>query len=124
MRNKFAHFLLILACLVLLASAAIHCLGAYPHLSLALAASNLAPSLSAGLRSVFLVIAWDWIAIAVIALMAGFSNSSMRQAIVLFCAAALLVSAEIIFHFLRWFIGDELLCAAGLLLACAGFLFE
>jgi hypothetical protein len=124
MRNKFAHSLLILACLVLLASAAIHCLGAYPHLSLALAASNLAPPLPAGLRSAFLLVAWDWIAIAVIALMAGFSASRVRKTIVLFCAVALLVSAGIIFHFLRWFIGDELLGAAGLLMAGAGFLFE
>lgn len=124
MKNKIAHALLILGCLVLFACAAIHYFGAYPHLVPRLAASNLAPPLSAALRSIFLMVASDWIVFAIIALLAGFSASRMRKPIVFLCGVAALVSAGVAYYFVSWFIGDELLGAAGLLLSCAAFLFD
>jgi hypothetical protein len=114
--DKAARVLIVLGCIVLFANAALHCIAGYLHLSQALGPSNLPASLKPGLESVFFLAGWDWIAIAIIVLIAAFSGAQARKAILIFCAVALFVSAGIVFHFLGWFIADETLAAAALLI--------
>lgn len=122
--DKAARVLVILGCLVLLASTTLHWIAGHLTLPSALAASNLAPPVSSGLHAVFILVGWDWIAIAIIVLIAAFSGARARKAILIFCAVALLVSAGIVFHFVGWFIADEMLGAAGLLILLGALLFD
>lgn len=124
MKNKTAHSLIIIGCVVAFATAALHWIGAYPRLSASLGASNLAPHLSSALRSVFLLVGWDWLAIAIIALIATFSGARPRKAIIVFCSVALLVSVGIVFHFVGWFIGNEMLAAAGAFMLAGALLLD
>ncbi|MGO9796561.1 MAG: hypothetical protein ACLPLZ_10770 [Terracidiphilus sp.] len=108
---------------MLFAGSALHSMLAYPMVSTALAASNLSHSLQSALRAVFLLVAWDWIAIAMIVLVAGFTETRLRRIVILFCGVALLVQTGIMLHFLGWFTGSEMIVAAGLLIVSAGFVF-
>jgi hypothetical protein len=117
-----ARLLVILGCAVLIATAAFHWLAAYPNLSRALGASNFSRPLVPGLRAVFLLVGWDWIAITIIALIAAFRETRASKLIVLVCALATLVSAGIAFRFVGWFVGNEMLGVAGILMLCGGFL--
>ncbi len=122
-RRKAARVLVAIGSVVLFAGAALHSMLAYPMVSTALAASNLSHSLQSALRAVFLLVAWDWIAIAMIVLVAGFTETRLRRIVILFCGVALLVQTGIMLHFLGWFTGSEMIVAAGLLIVSAGFVF-
>jgi hypothetical protein len=122
-RNKTARVLVGLGCLVLLASAAIHLLAAFTRLSPALTASNLNAVMQSGLRTVFLLVGWDWIVIAIILLIAAFTEARVAKAIVLVCGFALLVQTGVMLAFLGWFVGTDLIFAAALLVVGGGFAF-
>jgi hypothetical protein len=122
-RRKAARVLVAFGSVVLFAGAALHSILAYPIVSAALAASNLSHSLQSALRAVFLLVACDWIAIAIIVLIAGFTETMLRRIVILFCGAALLVQTGIMLRFLGWFTGSEMIVAAGLLIVSAGFVF-
>jgi hypothetical protein len=108
---------------VLLTGAALHSMLAYPIVSAALAASNLSDSMRSAMRAVFLLVAWDWIVIAIIVLFAGFTETMLRRIVIVFCGVALLVQTGIMLRFLGWFTGSEIVVAAGLLIVSAGFVF-
>jgi hypothetical protein len=61
--------------------------------------------------------------IAMIVLIAAFTPTSLQKTIVSFCGGAMLVEAAIMVGFLGWFIGSEMILAAGLSLLCGGLLF-
>lgn len=122
-RNKVAQIGVILGCIIGWAAAALHGLGAYPGVSVAVMASNLASPLKAAMRTVFLLAAADWIAITVIALVAMTGNRG-RKPIILLCGIALLVDAAIALRLMGWFIGDEMLVVAGILIFCGALLFQ
>jgi len=122
-RRIAARVLVAFASVVLFASAALHSILAYPMVSAALAASNLSHSLQSAMREVFLLVAWDWIVIAMIVLFAGFTETMLRRIVILFCGVALLVQTGIMLRFLGWFTGSEMIVAAGLLIVSAGFVF-
>ncbi len=122
-RRIAARVLVAIGSVVLFAGSALHSMLAYPMVSTALAASNLSHSLQSALRAVFLLVAWDWIAIAMIVLVAGFTETRLRRIVILFCGVALLVQTGIMLHFLGWFTGSEMIVAAGLLIVSAGFVF-
>lgn len=105
------------------AAAALHGLGAYPRVSVAVMASSLASPLKAAMRTVFLLAVADWIAITVIALVAMTGNP-VRKPLVLLCGIALLVDAAISLRLMGWFIGDEMLVVAGILIFCGALLFQ
>ncbi len=123
-RNKAAQALVVLGSIVLLASTAVHTLGAYPNLSRTLATSSLPVPLQQALRAVFLLAGWDWIAIAVVALVAAFTATRLRKTLVLFCSAAVAIETAVTLAFIGLFIGNELIGSAALLLLCGGLLFE
>jgi hypothetical protein len=122
--DKLARVLVVLGCIVLLASTTLHWIAGHLTLPRALAASKLAPPISSGLHAVFILVGWDWIVIAIVVLIVTFSGTRARKAILIVCAVGLLVSAGIVFHFLGWFIADEMLGAAGLLILFAALLFD
>ena len=123
-RDRSAQVLVVLGSVVLLAAAVIHYLLAYPEVLLATRASNLDPPFQLAFRTVFLLVACDWVAVAVIALVAALKETRVRKPLVLLCASALMVSTGISLHLLGWFLGDEMLVTAGLLMACGGLLFK
>jgi len=122
-RRKAARVLVASGSVVLLAGAALHSMLAYPIVSAALAASNLSGSLQSAMRAVFLLVAWDWIVIAIIVLFAGFTETMLRRIVIVFCGVALLVQTGIMLRFLGWFTGSEMIVAAGLLIVSAGLVF-
>lgn len=71
---------------------------------------------------VFLSLAWHWIVIAVVALLAGLSQTRLRKPLVLFCGLAVLFEAGAGAAIMGFFIGNEMICAAALLLICGGLL--
>ncbi len=123
-RNKAARILVAMGSLVLLASVAVHSLGAYPRLSTALSASNLNAPLQEALRAVFLLVGWDWIVIATVALLAAFTETKLRKMLVLFCAAAVLAETALTLAFIGVFVGNELIGSAAVLLLAGGLLIQ
>lgn len=122
-RNKIARVFVILGCLVLCLSVALHYL-AYARVSPVLNASNLSPVLKPAFRVIFLSIAWHWLVIAVVVLLAAFTQTRLRKVLVLFCGLALLFEALAGAGIMGFFIGNEIICAAALLLICGGLLFD
>jgi len=92
-RNNAARILVALGAMVLIAGALLHCIAAYPKVSTAVSASNLGVPLQRALRTVFLLVGWDWIVIAIIMLTSAFTVTKLRKVIVLICGFALLVTA-------------------------------
>lgn len=123
-RNRVAKILVALGSLVLFASTAVHSLAAYPKLSRALSASNLSVPLQSALRAVFLLAGWDWVVIAVVALLAAFTETKLRRALVLICGVAVLFETGLTLAFIGVFLGNELIGSAALLILCGGLLFR
>lgn len=123
-RNKAARVFVILGSVVLLASAALHCFAGYSKVFSALAMSNLNSGLQAAFRVVFLSLGWHWLVTAIVALLAGVSETRLRKTLVLFCGLAVLLEAGVGGSLMGFFIGNEMIGAAALLLVCGGLLFE
>lgn len=123
-RNKAARILVALGALVLIAGALLHCIAAYPKVSTAVKASDLGAPLQGALRTVFLLVGWDWIVIAIIMLISAFTVTKLRKIIVLLCGLALLVTAAMMLAFLGWFAGTDIILASALMSFCGGLLFD
>lgn len=124
-RLSVARFLIIVGCIILLAASVLHSVGAYPRVSAGLAASNLNGGLQSALRAVFLMIGWDWIVIviAIVVLIAAFTETNLRKPVVLFCGAALLVQTAVMLRFLGFFPGTDMILSAALLIVSGAVLF-
>jgi hypothetical protein len=68
-------------------------------------------------------VGWDWIVITMIAWIAAFTKTRLQKTIVLVCGGAMLVETAIMVGFLGWFIGSEMVLAAGTFLLAGGLLF-
>jgi len=123
-RNRTARLLVAIGSIVLAAAAALHSLAGYPRVSSALNASNLIAPVPGALRAVFLLVGWDWIVIAVVALLVAFTETKLRKILVLICGVALLVAAGVILAFVGVFIGTEMIAAAAVFIILGGLLFE
>jgi hypothetical protein len=121
-RLKASRLLIGFGCFVMLAAAALHLLNAYTRVSPALTASNLNAGLQAAFRAVFLLVGWDWIVFAAIILIAAFTETRIRRAIILICGFALLVQTAVMVGLMRWFIGSQMLFATSLLILLGGLL--
>lgn len=122
-RNKAASVFVVLGSAVLLASAALHCFAGYREVFPALTTSNLNSGLQAGFRVVFLSLAWHWFVTAIVALLAFLTETRLRKMLVLFCGLAVLLEAGVGASTMGFFIGNEMIGAAALLLVCGGLLF-
>jgi hypothetical protein len=118
--NRSAKILVILGCIDLLVAAAVHFFGAYPGLSAALAVSNLIGPLKPAVRVVFLLVGWQWIVTAVIALLVVFTSTRLSKPIILICSIGLLVETALTWKFVGVFIGNEMIGSAALLLLFGG----
>ena len=123
-RNKAARVFVILGSVVLFASAALHCFAGYNNIFPALTTSNLNPGLQAAFRVVFLSLGWHWLVTAIVALLAGVTETRLRKTLVLLCGLAVLLEAGVGASMMGFFIGNEMIGAAALLLVCGGLLFD
>jgi hypothetical protein len=123
-RNNLARILVVSGSIVLIASALIHCLAAYPRVAPALRASNVNVPLQGALRTVFLLVGWDWMVIGIIVLINAFTATKIRKVITVFSGFALLGTAAVMLGFLGWFVGTDMILASALMIFCGGLLFE
>jgi hypothetical protein len=123
-RNEAARVFVILGSVVLFASAALHCFAGYSMVFQALTTSNLNPGMRAAFRVVFLSLGWHWLLTAIVALLAGVTQTRLRKTLVLLCGLAMLLEAGIGASMMGFFIGNEMIGAAALLLVCGGLLFD
>ena len=123
-RNEAARVFVILGSVVLFASAALHCFAGYSKVFQALTTSNLNPGLQAAFRVVFLSLGWHWLLTAIVALLAGVTETRLRKMLVLLCGLAVLLEAGVGASMMGFFIGNEMIGAAALLLVCGGLLFD
>lgn len=122
-RNKAARWLVRIGCLVLLVSAILHCF-AYVKTAPAVMTSTLLAGFQSVYTVAFLSMAWSWFVLAVIASLAAFPETKLRKPLVLICGFAVLLQAIFTVPFLGFFIGNELIGTASLLLIAGGFAFE
>jgi glucose-6-phosphate-specific signal transduction histidine kinase len=108
--------------LIMLVGAGLHLYAGYPLASTALAASNLTLLMANAMRAVFLMIGLTWITIAVVTLIAAFTQTRIRKPLVLFCSLSLLAAIPIWVRLMGWFIGNEMFVLSGVLVAFGGFL--
>ncbi len=123
-RNKAALAFVIVGSAVLFASAALHFFGGYTQIFPSYAASNLSPRLKVAFRVVFLSLGWHWAVTAVVALLAGVTETRLRKMLVLTCGLTVLIEAAVGASVMGFFTGNELIGTAALLLVCAGMLFD
>lgn len=123
-RNKAALAFVILGSVLLFASAALHFVGGYTVGFPSLRASNLDAPLQTGFRVVFLSLGWQRVVIAVVALLAGATQTRLRRVLVLFCGLAVLFEAAAGASMMGFSTGSEMVGAGALLLVCGGLLFD
>ncbi len=123
-RNEAARVFVILGSVVLFASAALHCFAGFSKVFQALTTSNLNPGLQAAFRVVFLSLGWHWLLTAIVALLAGVTETRLRKMLVLLCGLAVLLEAGVGASMMGFFIGNEMIGAAALSLVCGGLLSE
>lgn len=121
-RQIVAQLLVGLGSLNMLVGAGLHLFAGYPRVSAGLAASNLNGLLGNAMRAVFLMIGFTWITIAVVTLIAAFTQTRIRKPLVLFCGLSLLAEILIWVGLMGWFIGNEMFVISGVLITFGGFL--
>jgi hypothetical protein len=123
-KNGLARFLIILGAGVLFFSAAVHTFVAYPRVVAAVSVSNLSLTLKTALRTVFILVGWNWLAIGLLALLAALRAGTPRKLLALFLGASILVQTGLSLAMMGVFVGNELLAAAAALLLAGGLLLK
>jgi hypothetical protein len=123
-RNKAARILATIGSVVLFAAAVLHFFAGYSKGFPALTASNLEVGLQTAFRVVFLSVAWDWILLGIIALVAAFKATAARKTLLLVCGLGVLIEAVVGAGIMGIFIGNEIIGAAAILIIIGGLLFE
>jgi hypothetical protein len=75
-------------------------------------------------RSLFLLVGWDWLVIAIIMQMIAVAVKELRKPIVLFCGFALLVTLAVILGCMGWFWGCAVVLSSALMILCGGLLIQ
>ena len=122
-RNKAPRILISSGATVLIVAALLH-LSDYPKDIRAVAASSLRASMQGEVRSLFFLVGWDWLAIAIIMLISAVAGQELRKVVVLFCGFALLVTLAVMVAFMGWFWGCGLIILSALIILCGGVLFR
>ena len=123
-RNKVARILVTIGSIVLFAAAALHFFAGYSRGFPALAASNLEMGLQTAFRVVFLSVAWDWILLGFIALVAALKATAARRVLVLVSGVGVFIEAVVGAAIMGVFIGNEMIGAASILIIIGGLFFE
>jgi hypothetical protein len=122
-RNKAARILVSLGGMVLIAAALIH-LSDYAKDMRAVSASNLSFSMQNEVRSLFLLVGWHWLVVAIIMLISAFFMKELPKLIAWCCGFAILVTLAVILEFMGWFWGCGVILSSALLMLCGGLLFQ
>ena len=122
-RDKAARILLSLGAMVLIAAALLH-LSDYAKDMRAVSTSNLSAPMQSEMRSLFFLVGWDWLVIAIIMLISAITVTEPRKLTVLFCGFALLVTLTVILAFMGWFWGCGVVLSSALMVLCGGLLFQ
>ena len=123
-RRSISRMLVALGCIVLLVAAALHCLVYVRFSAPAVHTSNLPIALQSVFEVAFLSMAWSWIVLALIALVVIFGEPRLGKPIALICGFAVLIQAVLTAPILGFFIGNEMIGAASLLMIIGGSLFH
>ena len=123
-RRAMSRTLVTLGCVVLLVAAAMHCLAYLKFSAPAIHASNLPIALQSVFEIAFLSMAWSWIVFALIVLVVTFGEARWGKPIALICAFAVLIQAVFTVPMVGFFIGNEMIGAASLLIIIGCFLFH
>lgn len=121
--SKVAKWLVGLGCLVLFASVVLHCLAYLNFSSHIVAASNLPAALKSVFAVAFFSMAWTWIVLAIIVWLAASQETKLRKPLILICGFAILLQAIFTVPFVGFFIGNEMIGAASLLIIAGAFAF-
>jgi hypothetical protein len=122
-RNKAARILVALGALVFIAAAFIH-LSDYTKDMSVVSASNLSVSMQNEVRSLFLLVGWHWLVVAITMLIGAFIMKELPKLIVLCCGLALLVTLAVILGYMGWFWGCAVILSSALLVFCGGLLYQ
>ncbi|HEX8725808.1 MAG TPA: hypothetical protein VF737_10510 [Gemmatimonadaceae bacterium] len=109
---------------LLFASAALHFYAGHRLGFPALAASNLAAAMQSAFRVVFLSVAWHWIVLGVVALVAAFTAGPRRRTLILICGSGVLIEAVAGAAVMGVFIGNEMIGTAAILMIIGGSMLE
>ena len=123
-RRSISRVFVALGCIVLLVAAAMHCLAYVKFSAAPVHASNLPIALQSVFEVAFLSMAWSWIVLALIALVVTFGEARLGKPIALICGFAVLIQAAFTVPMVGFFIGNEMIGAASLLMIIGGFLFQ
>ena len=123
-RRTVSRTLVTLGCVVLLVAAAVHCLAYLKFSAPAVHASNLPIALQSVFELAFLSMAWSWIVLALIVAVVTFVETRLGKPIALICGFAVFIQAVFTVSMVGFFIGNELIGAASLLIIIGCFLFH
>lgn len=122
-RNKAARILISVGAMVLIAAALLH-LSAYPKDMRAVTESNLRAPMQREVHSLFFLVGWDWLVLAIIMLISAVTVTEPRKLIVLFCGFALLATLAVMLAFMGWFWGCGVVLSSALMILCGGLLLQ
>ena len=123
-RPALSRTLLTVGCIVLLVSAVMHCFAYHNFSAPAVHASNLPVALQSVFELAFLSMAWSWLVLAVVVLVATFGQGRLGKPVTLICGFAVLIQAIFTVPVLGLFTGNEMLGAASLLIIIGGSLLQ
>jgi len=115
-RRTVSRTLVTLGCLVLLAAAVMHGVAYQKFSAPAVHASNLPMVLQSVFEVAFLSMAWSWFVFAIIVLVVTFGETRVGKLVALICAFAVLIQAIFTVPMVGFFIGNEMIGAASLLI--------
>jgi hypothetical protein len=118
-RTLAALILITLGATFLIAAALLH-LSDYPKDLSAVGASNLRPGLKGAVRSLYFLVAVDWIAIASILLIIAFSETNLRSKTLSLGGIAVLANTAVMLANMGWFIGTGIMLASALMILGGG----
>jgi hypothetical protein len=122
-RRTIARTLVTLGCVVLLLAATAHCFAYLKFSAPAVQASNLPMALQSVFEIAILSMAWSWIVLALIVLVITFRKTRLSKPIGLICGFAVLIQAVSTVPVVGFFLGNEMIGAASLLIVIGCFLF-
>ncbi len=123
-RRRVSRTLVTLGCVVLLVAAAMHYVAYVKFSAPAVHASNLPIALQSVFEIAFLSMAWSWIVFALIVLVVTFGEARLGKPTALICGFAVLIQAVFTVPLVGFFIGNEMIGAASLLIIIGCFLFH
>jgi hypothetical protein len=113
-----------LGCVALFGGSMLHLVAAYPLVVKAITASNLETRLQAGLRSAFFMLGCVWVMLVVITMVGTLAGGRTGKTVVLVVGLGLLAQIPVWIGMMGWFLGNEILLVASVLMVVGGLLLE